>query len=385
MNIQTSIQSQTHFMHGTARAGITLALVLSATACGGKGSAANATPTAAAVEIGPEAIAVIGTATLSSGPAISGALVAEKTASIRAEVTGRVIEVLLDPGARVSKGTVLARVDDSAIRDTWLSAKSGVTQAQLAADLAARDQQRAEKLLQAGAIAVNALEAARRGNLGAQAQLEDAKARFASAQKNLDNTVIKSPYDGVVSERSVNAGDNVAPGAALFTVVDPTTMRLEGAVPADQLGAVHVGAPVRFSVTGYPDSFEGTIASVYPTADPTTRQVRIIARIPNAGRGLVAGLYATGRVASTTHKALTAPLTAVDQRGIRPVVLRLRDGKAERIEVTLGMRDEGTERVEITGGVSAGDTLLVGAAQGITPGTSVKVVAATDRPAATKR
>ena len=141
-----------------------------------------------------------------------------------------------------------------------------------------------------------------RNSLAGQAQLEDARARLASAQKNLDNTVIKSPYDGVVSERQANAGDIVSPGTPLFTVVDPSTMRLEGAVPADQLGAVRVGAPVRFSVTGYPGrTFEGSVTSVYPSADPQTRQVRLFARIPNTGNGLVAGLYATGRVTSTTR------------------------------------------------------------------------------------
>lgn len=371
-------------MQGTTRA--MLGFVLLAAGNGCSKQVADATPAPPATNIGPEAIAVVGTTTLSSGPAISGSLVAEKTASIRAEVSGPVVAVLIDPGVRVSKGTVLARIDDSAIRDAWLSAKSGVTQAQLAADIAERDVSRAVKLLQAGAIAENALEAARRSGLAAQAQLEDAKARLAGAQKNLDNTVIKSPYDGVVSERQVNAGDNVAPGIALFTVVDPSTMRLEGAVPADQLGAIRIGAPVRFAVTGYPGrTFEGAITSMYPSADPQTRQVRLFARIPNSGNGLVAGLYATGRVTSATRQGLTAPLTAVDQRGIKPVVLRLKGGRTERVEVTLGMRDEGTEQVELTAGVSAGDTLLVGAAQGITPGTPVKVSAASDRPTAAKR
>ncbi|MFI5312446.1 MAG: efflux RND transporter periplasmic adaptor subunit [Gemmatimonadales bacterium] len=373
-------------MHRISRAATALTIVASTVGCAGKGAAADAAPVVATVDVGPEAIAVVAMAPLSTGPAISGALAAEKTASIRAEVSGRVVEVLIDPGVRVSQGTVLARVDDSAIRDAWLSAKSAVTQAQLAADIAKREEQRAEKLLAAGAIAENALEVARRNDLGGAAQLEDAKARLASAQKNLDNTVIKSPYDGVVSERQVNAGDVVSPGTPLFTVVDPSTMRLEGAVPADELGAVRVGAPVKFAVTGYPGkSFEGAITSVYPSADPQTRQVRLFARIPNRGNSLVAGLYATGRVESTTRQALTAPLTAVDQRGLKPAVLRLKNGRAERVEVTIGMRDDATERVELTSGVTAGDTLLVGAAQGITPGTPVKVSAPADKPAVAKR
>jgi RND family efflux transporter MFP subunit len=363
------------------------ALVASAVVagCGGKGAQAD-TPVATTVNVSPENISIVTRTTITSGPAIAGSLVADRTASIRAEVSGSVVAVLQDPGARVTKGTPLVRIDDSAIRDAWLSAKSGVTQAELAADIARRDLERAEKLLAAGAVATSAVEQARRAALGAQATLEDARARLASAQKNLDNTVVKAPYDGVVSERQVNPGDVVAPGAPLVTVVDPSTMRLEGSVPADQLGAIRLGAPVSFTVTGYPGrTFTGTISNIYPSADPGTRQVRLFARIPNAGRDLVAGLFANGRVASTSHTALVAPLTAVDQRGLKPTVTRVRGGKTEVVEVALGTRDDATEHVELTSGVAAGDTLLVGAAAGITPGTPVRVSSGSDRPTATKQ
>ena len=352
-------------------------------ACGKKADTTAAAPIT--VNIGKENVAIIGTATLTSGPSISGTLVAEKTASIRAEVAGPVTAVLIEPGVRVQKGTPLARIDDTVLRDSYLSMRSAVTQAQLAADIAVREQSRSEKLLAAGAIADNALEVARRNNLAAQAQLEDAKARMAGAQKNLDNTTIRAPYSGIVSERQVNAGDVVSIGAAMFTVVDPTSMRLEGAVPADQLGSVHLGAKVSFAVTGYPGkTFEGTISNIYPSADPQTRQVRLYARIPNTGSGLVAGLYATGRVSSVTHQGLAAPLNAVDQRGLKPSVVRIKNGKTERVEVTLGLREDATERVEILTGVAAGDTVLVGAAQGITPGTPIKVSAPSDKPTTVK-
>jgi RND family efflux transporter MFP subunit len=354
---------------------MTVAVLLSSGACA-KDTADASAAGPAAVTVGPEAITVVGVSTLNSGPAIAGSLSAEKTASIRSEVSGAVVAVLADPGAPVAQGAPLARVDDTVEREAWLSAKSAVTQAQLAADIAQRETGRSEKLLAAGAIAENALEATRRSELAATAALDDAKSRLASAQKTLDNTVIRAPYDGVVSERQVNAGDIVSPGSPMFTVVDPGTMRLEGAVPADKLGLVHVGAPVKFEVTGYPGrDFEGTITNIYPSADPMTRQVRLFVRIPNAGKGLVAGLYATGRVTSATRRGLTVPAAAVDQRGITPVVTRLKNGKAEVVQVSLGMRDEGTERVEITGGLSAGDTLLIGAAQGVTAGAPVTVSA----------
>ena len=361
-----------------------LTLALGATgllmACGAKPEVAS---TALPEQIiGPELVAIVATTTITSGPSISGSLVADKTAAIRAEVGGRVTAVLVEPGARVSKDAPLARVDDNAVRETMLGAKSGVTQAQLGADIAKRDQDRAERLLAAGAVAENAVENARRGNLAAQAALEDAKARLANAQRNLDNTTLKAPYDGIVSERQVNAGDIVAPGAPMFTIVDPSTMRLEGSVPADQLGAVHLGASVKFGVTGYPGtSFVGTISNIYPSADPQTKQVRLYARIPNAG-SLVAGLFASGRVASTSHSALAVPLNAVDQRGLKPSVLRLKGGKAEKVQITLGVRDDETENVEVLAGLAAGDTVLVGRAQGITIGAPVKVSAPSDKPVA---
>ncbi len=361
---------------------------LTLAACGGGDTAeANASAGAAAVAptvtISPENISVVQRATITSGPAISGSLVADRTASIRAEVPGSVLAVLLDPGSPVTKGTPLVRIDDSAVRDVFLSAKSGVTQAEMAADIAKREQDRAEKLFAAGAVAQNMVEMARRAALGGQAALDDAKARLASAQKNLDNTVVKAPYDGIVSERQVNPGDVVAPGAPLVTIVDPSTMRLEGSVPADQLGAIRVGAPVTFSVTGYPGrTFTGAISNIYPSADPGTRQVRLYARIPNAGRGLVAGLFATGRVASTSSVGLVAPLTAVDQRGVKPTVTRLKGGKTEIVEVALGSRDDATETIELTSGITAGDTLLIGAAAGITTGTTLRISAGSDKSAA---
>lgn len=358
------------------------ALVLVAAACSGTEAADAAADTPVTVQVGPEAITIAERTTLSSGPILSGTLVAERTAQIRAEVPGAVVQVFHDPGARVEKGTSLAKIDDRAINDAYLSARSGLTAAQTAAEIAKRELERSEKLIAVGAIADRDLENARRGDLTARTMLDDAKARLAAAQKQLDATNVLAPYAGVVSERMVSAGDIVTPGSPLFSVVDPATMRLEAAVPAEQLSEVRTGSPVRFTVTGYPGrTFQGRISSVNPSADPQTRQVRLFVRIPNAGNQLVAGLFAEGRVASDSRETLTAPQAAVDVRGLVPTVLRLRNGRTEKVEVTLGARDESTERVELLSGVTAGDTLLVGAALGISPNTPLKVSTPADKPA----
>ena len=334
------------------------------------------------VLISPQEIYVVGQQRIETGPSMSGSLDPDREATVRAEVGGAVLQTFVDQGTRVGVGTVLARLDDTAIRDSYLSARSGVTAAQTAADAARRNLDRAEKLLAAGAIADRDVESARTANVAAQSQLADAKARFAVAEKQLDKTTIKSPIAGVVSIRSVNAGDLASPGAALFTIVDPSSMRLEGSVPSDQISAVRLGMPVTFTVQGYPDrTFIGHITRINPVADPTTRQVRILASIPNAGNTLVGGLFAQGHVASEARTGLVIPAAAVNQKDFVPTVTRIRSGKAEKAAVTLGLEDSATETVEITKGLAVGDTVLVGGAQGTAPNTVVRVRAVNDRPA----
>jgi RND family efflux transporter MFP subunit len=358
-------------------------VALSVAACGEK-EAESATPsTPAGVAVGPENVAIVADGDLSSGPAISGALGPEREATVRAQVPGAVMKVHVDQGMRVRAGQSLAQIDDRTLRDAFLSARSGFNTAKNAGERAKRDLERMERLAQAGAIAERDLEQARLANAGAESQLADAQARLTMAQKQLDDAQIRAPFAGVVSIRSVSEGDVVSPGTALFSIVDPASMRFEASVPAAQLSQVKVGAPVAFSVSGYPDRrFTGKVARISPTVEAGTGQVRIVVSVPNVSSGLVAGLFADGRIATERRKGLTAPYSAVDLRGLKPTVLRLKGGVAERVEVALGVRDEDQERYEILSGVAAGDTLLIGAAQGITPGTAVRVSVPSDQPPA---
>lgn len=335
-------------------------------------SAAAAPP--APTALGQENIALVATDTLRSGPKLSGTLQPEREAKLRAEVSGAVLATLVEQGQRVGEGTQLARIDDAAINDQAMSAKSGVTQAQLSVDQATRELQRSKTLLAAGAIAQRDLEAAERALIGAQAQLADAKARVSMAEKSVRNTIIRAPFSGVVSERSVSSGDVVSPGTALYTIVDPSSLRLEANVPAEAIGSIRVGSPVMFAVNGYPGrEFEGRVTRINPTADATTRQVRIYASVPNSSGRLVGGLFANGSVATETRVGMMVPDKAVDQSGISPFVVRLKGGKVEKVEVSVGLHDVATETMEITKGLAIGDTVLLGAAQGISPGTQVKV------------
>ena len=369
-------------MRASARPLLAFSLALALAACGG-GETADARPSDATMRVGPENITVLEQAMIASGPGISGNLQPEKEAVIRAEVSGAVRATFHDAGSRVGAGTVLAQLDDASVRDSWLSARSAQSTAQTSAEIARRELERQTKLAEVGAIPERELESARRADVAAQSQLADARARLTIAQKQLEDTKVKAPFTGVISDRRVSAGDFVQTGGELFRLIDPTSMRLEASVPASELAAVQVGVPVRFSVNGYPGrTFEGKVSRINPSADPTTGQVRITVSVPNEKQALVGGLFAEGRVNAEARNAISAPMGAVDLRGVRPHVLRLRGGKVERVEVEVGLRDEESERIEITSGVAAGDTLLTGAARGITPGTPVRVAAPSDQPVA---
>ena len=371
------MSSQRPLIQGTLLIALTLSAV---TGCRGDNEASAEENNTPVVDVGVENIAIAEQTMLRVGPLLSGSLQPAREADVRSEITGTVVQSLADNGQAVQKGQLLARIDDTAIRDQWLSARSLVTSATNAANVTRRDEERAKRLAEAGAVAERELDGARQARIAAEAQLEDARARLSLAQRQLDNTQVRAPFAGLVSERAASAGDVVQPGSEMFTIVDPSSMRLEASVPADALAALRAGDPVEFKVNAYPDrTFTGRVERINPAADPATRQVRIYVAIPNVGGRLVAGLFAEGRVATESRSAVVAPRNAIDVRGLRPTAVRLKNGRAERVEVELGLEDDATERVEIRHGLSAGDTLLVGAAIGVTPGSQVRVKRVDDK------
>lgn len=356
----------------------TAALVLASLAlfgCKGADTSKAATvPTT--MLVGPENITVVKSEQIRSGPALSGTLQPEEQATVRAEIGGTVLQTMAEQGQRVSKGQVLARIDDATLREAELAARSAVTTAQNTSDLNKRQLDRNETLLKAGAIAERDLELVQNQYSAAEAQLANAKSQLANAQKQLTKATVVAPFTGIVSMRSVSAGDVLQIGGATFTIVNPSTMRLEASVPADQLSAVRIGAPVDFTINGYPTrQFTGHITNINPVADPATRQVRVLVSLPNSSGQLVGGLFADGHVASDVRGAPVVPASAVDERGLKPYVMMIKNGVVQKQEVELGIRDAATETVEVKNGVQPGDTILLGAARGISEKTPVKVSA----------
>jgi membrane fusion protein, multidrug efflux system len=357
-------------------AAVAFGLIAATTACS-NGSAEPATtkPAIAVVQLAPENVATATILKLSSGPAISGELTPAREATVRAQVGGSIIALSLDRGQNVRAGAEIARISSRDLDQAMSSAQAGVKSAESALAVARTEQQRTATLVKGGALAARDLEQAQNAVSVAEAQLAAAKARERSAWQQLDDTSVKAPFAGIVSERASNLGDVVSPGTAILTIIDPTSMRLEALVPSDEIDQVRPGVRVRFTIRGVPNqTFTGTVDRLSPIADPVTRQVSIFVTLPNSGGKLIAGLFAQGRVETTTREGVVVPLSAVDETGASPTVTRVRDGKAERVNVELGLKQTETEQVEIIKGVSAGDLLIVGSAKGVAAGTPISIV-----------
>jgi len=343
-------------------------------ACGGKADGATAAAPAPPTILARDNVIVADSALIESGPLVSGTLRPKLVAVLRAQVGGRVLDVLVEEGQRVRAGQVLARIDQAALQDAVLGARAQVRSAELALQLAERDRERTERLGQAGALAERDLEAARSAALQAQAALDDARARLRSAEEQLGYTTVRAPFAGVVVQTAARPGDVLQAGNEVVTVVDPSLLELEASVPVEQYRAVRVGAPVTFGVGSLPGrAFRGRVARVNAVLDPQTRQVTLYVDVPNADGALVAGLFAEGRLADRRARAIVIPLQALDQREGAPAVLRVAGGRVERVTVELGLRDEVAESVAVVTGVSRGDTLLVGGALTVSAGTPVRV------------
>ncbi|MDQ2929524.1 MAG: efflux RND transporter periplasmic adaptor subunit [Gemmatimonadota bacterium] len=338
-----------------------------------------------AASVGKEGIVIATSGLIRSGPSISGTMTPQQSATLRSEISGSVVQTNVEQGQSVKRGQTLARIDDASLREALLSQQSAQRSAKLTLDNATRDAEREQRLETAGAVAPRDVEAAQRSLASAQAGMADAQARLTAAQQQVDKASFRAPFDGLVSERPVNAGDVVQPGTAIVTVVNPASMRLEGSVPAEQLASLKIGTPVLFTVNGYgAQTFTGKIDRINPTADPATRQVRVYVTIPNEKSTLVGGLFADGRVATESRQGIMVPVAAVDERGVSPLVLRIKGGVVESVPVQLGIRDNASGQVELSAGVTPGDTLLASAALGLAPGTKVRITAAGDRPTGTR-
>jgi RND family efflux transporter MFP subunit len=310
--------------------------------------------------ISPEDLVTVRSNALSSGPAITGSIQPERRADLRAEVSAIVLAVLKENGDHVKRGDLLVRLDDTSIRDSLMSADASEKAATQAYEQAERQYQRMLTLQKTGVVSTQQVEDAESRRNSTQSDKEAARSRVVTARQQLERTEVRAPFEGIISDRKVSAGDTAQVGKELVKVIDPGSLRFEGLVSADSIGDVHSGQPVMFRVHGYTErEFKGTITRVNPAANTTTRQVEVLVAFDDArDQPNVAGLYAEGRVETRRTAALTIPPTALVRDGDAAFAWRLKERTLEKVSVSLGDRDPRSGEFVLKGGIAEGDKLV---------------------------
>ncbi len=173
---------------------------------------------------------------------------------------------------------------------------------------------------------------------------------------------LRAPFDGVVLEKMVVAGQAVMPGMKLYRLADLSTVWIEGEVFEQDLALIKVGAPVRAELAAYPGrSFQGRVSFLWPLVTAETRTARVRVELPNRGGLLKPGMYATLLFEVLLGRdLLSVPAEAVVMTGERNLVFVVRqDGALEPREVTLGPRAE--DRMQVLRGVAAGERVVASA------------------------
>lgn len=314
---------------------------------------------------------------LARGPMLSGSLQPVVKAELNAEVSGIVTKVLKDNGDLVKAGELLVQLDQTTFRDKLMSAQEAERSALVTADQAQKQLRRMQSLHKQNLVTAEVLESAEIKANQAHSELASAKARLVEARQQMERTEVRAPFDGVVALRKTSAGDTAQIGKALMLVIDPSSMRFEGYIAADQVGQVKVGQAVNFKVNGYNNQrFDGVIERINPQAAETTRQVQLFVAI-NSKEALVAGLYAEGYIAVANQQSLMVPPSVLVQEGDNHFVWQLTDNKLHKVKVDVGAKDPRWGTVQLLSGVNIGDQVLLQPLGAIKEGAAVTLNSST--------
>jgi RND family efflux transporter MFP subunit len=287
-------------------------------------------------------------------------------------VEGAVSEVLFQAGDRVTPETVLLRIDPERYR---LESERALAQEQTAlAELksAQTDLLRREALARDQLVSAEELNRSRGENERLSAAAAAAKAARALAQENLRRSGVRPPRSGVVNTRTVETGQFVKEGDVLATLADTSRLRLRFKVSDSESLRAKEGDAVAFKVAALGDQeFPARIYHVSDVADPTTRQVEVLAWVKNPGV-LKPGFFAEVTLATESKKgALVVPEGAIQasERGF--IAYAVEDGKAKLKPVQIGLRT-GAGSVEVVTGLAAGDTVVVEGSDRLSDGLPVQ-------------
>jgi RND family efflux transporter MFP subunit len=308
-----------------------------------------------ALEFGSADLAYVTPAPMSRWLPVSGTLAPVSQATVKAKVSGDVLQVYVREGESVRPGQILARIDTADLEAKLIERQGALESVRAQMALAEKTRSNNVKLLNEKFISQNAFDSSQSGYDVAKGNVKSAEAQVRIAENALKDALVVSPITGVVQKRHVQPGEKVAFDTPIVTVVDLAELELQALVPAIDVPGLAIGMPVELTVDGFGERrFAGRIGRINPSTEPGTRAFLAYVALRNPDAALRSGMFANGRIALAASAPIAAlPLTAVRNEAGQNFVWVVADGKLARRVVTLGRRDEASGLVEVKSALPA--------------------------------
>jgi RND family efflux transporter MFP subunit len=334
----------------------------------------------------------------------TGYVTARRQATVSAKITGKVRTLLIEEGQRVAEGEVLATLDDAearaevALRQAQVeAARAGLAEIQSALANAEREFGRQRELETQKLISASVLDATRtqaealRARLASQqSQVKVADEALLAAKVQLDNTIVRAPFAGVVTVKAAQPGEMISPISAgggsirtgIGTIVDMDSLEIQVDVSEAYINRVQAGQPVEAVLNAYPEwRIPAEVIAIVPTADRSKATVKVRIALGAKDSRIVPEMGvrvafleeqsgAAGTATTVPASGVLVPQAAIRQDAGEDVIYVVNDGKAQRRAVTLGGQ-RGDERL-LQSGVAAGESVIVDAPATLKDGDTVE-------------
>ena len=327
----------------------------------------------------------------------SGYVTARREATVSSKVTGKVIEVMVEEGMKVEAGQVLARIDASNVEKSFQlaeahaeSARKGLEETKANLEQAERELRRVSQLAanqvasQSELDRVDAEAKALKARLARQvADVAVSEREVALWKQQMEDTVIRAPFSGIVTSKNAQPGEMISPISAgggftrtgICTIVDMSSLEIEVDVNESYISRVQAGQPVEATLDSYPDwQIPSKVIAIIPTADRQNATVKVRVGFEKLDPRILPDMsvkvaFQNGAGAKGIPRAMTIPKSAVQKRDGRDIVWVLRDSRTERRAVTV--EPARGDEVSITGGLNGGDRVVVDPSEKLAEGTKV--------------
>ena len=301
--------------------------------------AASTAPAIAQVELADSDLVKAQVRELAQGLAISGALKAVNSATIKARVAGELQGLTVREGDSVQAGQVIARIEPGDYAARVRQATEQAASAKAQTDAAQRQYDNNQALVKQGFISQTALDTSLANLNAAQASYRAALAGTDVAAKSLADTVLKSPIAGQVSQRLAQNGERVAIDSKIIEIVDVNKLELEANLSAQESLSVQIGQTAQLHIEGSTQTINAKVVRINPSAQAGNRSVLAYLQIENpAGAALRQGLFAQGTLGTGHATLLAVPLSSLRSDKPAPYVQVIENGKVAHKTVTLGAR-----------------------------------------------